>query len=81
MQRNNDDRALMYFNKATNVAPYNYKGFYNKGLWYLKNNNPKKAIEEFNTVIVMYNYPKSVCCSRISLLCTYGLRQGPKRRK
>ncbi|MBK6521065.1 MAG: tetratricopeptide repeat protein [Sphingobacteriaceae bacterium] len=59
MQRNNDDRALMYFNKATNVAPYNYKGFYNKGLWYLKNNNPKKAIEEFNTVIVMYNYPKA----------------------
>lgn len=59
MQRNNDDRALMYFNKATNVAPYNYKGFYNKGLWYLKNNNPKRAIEEFNTVIVMYNYPKA----------------------
>lgn len=59
MQRNNDDRALMYFNKATNVAPYNYKGFYNKGLWYLKNNNPKKAIEEFNRVIVMYNYPKA----------------------
>ncbi len=59
MMRNNDDRALMYFNKATSVAPYNYKGFYNKGLWYLKNNNPKKAIEEFNTVIVMYNYPKA----------------------
>lgn len=59
MMRSNDDRAMMYFNKATTVAPYNYKGFYNKGLLHLKNNNPKKAIEEFNTVLVMYQYPKA----------------------
>lgn len=59
MMKNNDDRALMYFNKATTVAPYNYKGFYNKGLWYLKNNNPKKAIEEFNTVLKLYDYQKA----------------------
>jgi protein O-mannosyl-transferase len=59
MMRNNDDRALMYFNKATNVAPYNYKGFYNRGLLYLKNNNLKPAIEEFDKVLVMYQYPKA----------------------
>lgn len=59
MMRNNDDRALMYFNKATNVAPYNYKGFYNRGLLLLKSNNPKKAIEEFDKVLVMYQYPKA----------------------
>ncbi len=59
MMRNNDDRALMYFNKATNVAPYNYKGFYNRGLLFLKSNNPKKAIEEFDKVLVMYQYPKA----------------------
>ena len=59
MMRNNDDRALMYLNKATNVAPYNYKGFYNKALLHLKNNNPKKAIEELSTVLIMYQYPKA----------------------
>jgi tetratricopeptide (TPR) repeat protein len=59
MMRNDNDRARMYFNRATNVAPYNYKGFYNKGLLYLKENNPKKAIEEFNTVLNMYQYPKA----------------------
>jgi tetratricopeptide (TPR) repeat protein len=59
MMRNNDDRAMMYFNKATNVAPYNYKGFYNRGLLFLKSNNPKKAIEEFDKVLVMYQYPKA----------------------
>lgn len=59
MLRNNDDRALMYFNKATSAAPYNYKGFYNKALLHLKSNNPKKAIEELNKVLVMYQYPKA----------------------
>lgn len=59
MMKNNDDKALQYFNHATNVAPFNYKGFYNRGLLYLKNNNPKKAIEEFNSVFQLYNYSKA----------------------
>lgn len=59
MMHNNDDKALLYFNRATTEAPNNYKGFYNKGLLYLKNNNPKKAIEEFDKVFSLYNYSKA----------------------
>ncbi len=59
MMKNNDDKAYLYFNRATTVAPNNYKGFYNRGLLLLKNNNPKKAIEEFNKVFALYDYSKA----------------------
>ena len=59
MMKNNDDKAYLYFNRATNVAPNNYKGYYNRGLLLLKNNNPKKAIEEFNKVFSLYDYSKA----------------------
>lgn len=59
MLKGNHDKALEYFNKATNVAPYNYKGFYNRALLHLKNNNPKRAIEDLNKVLSMYDYNKA----------------------
>src|SRR5690606_30855239 len=34
---NEDLKALEYFDRAVEVAPRNYKGFYNRGLLYLKN--------------------------------------------
>jgi protein O-mannosyl-transferase len=59
MMKGNHDKALEYFNKATNIAPYNYKGFYNRALLHLKNNNPKRAIEDLNKVLSMYDYNKA----------------------
>ncbi len=59
MFKNNNDKALMYFNRAINIAPYNYKGFYNRALLHLKNNQPKAAIKDLNQVLIMYNYIKA----------------------
>jgi len=59
MLLNNDSKALEYLNKAVYVAPRNYKGFYNRGLLYLKNNKPQEAIKSFNQVLELYDYPKA----------------------
>lgn len=56
---NEDNKALEYLNKAVSVAPRNYKGFYNRGLLYLKNNKAEDAIKSFNQVIELYEYPKA----------------------
>ncbi len=56
---NEDNKALEYLDKAVSVAPRNYKGFYNRGLLYLKNNKPQDAIKSFNQVIELYEYPKA----------------------
>ncbi|MBL7910473.1 MAG: tetratricopeptide repeat protein [Bacteroidia bacterium] len=56
---NEDNKALEYLNKAVSVAPRNYKGFYNRGLLYLKNNKPQDAVKSFNQVIELYEYPKA----------------------
>lgn len=56
---NNDTKALEYLNKAVSVAPRNYKGFYNRGLLYLKNNKPDEAIKSFNQAIALYDYSKA----------------------
>ncbi len=56
---NKDKEALDYLNKAVSVAPRNYKGFYNRGLLYLKNNQAENAIKSFNDVLALYNYPKA----------------------
>lgn len=56
---NNDNKALEYLNKAVAVAPRNYKGFYNRGLLYLKNNKPEEAIKSFNRVLELYYYSKA----------------------
>ena len=56
---NNDNKALEYLNKAVAVAPLNYKGFYNRGLLYLKNNKPEEAIKSFNQVLELYDYSKA----------------------
>lgn len=56
---NEDNKALEYLNKAVSVAPRNYKGFYNRGLLYLKNNKPEDAIKSFNQVIELYEYSKA----------------------
>jgi tetratricopeptide (TPR) repeat protein len=59
MYANDDSKALFYLNKAVSVAPYNYKGFYNRGLWFIKNNKPQPAIKNFNDALALYDYPKA----------------------
>lgn len=56
---NEDARALEYFNKAAITAPLNYKGFYNRGLLYIKNKQPELAIKSFNQSIELYDYAKA----------------------
>lgn len=56
---NEDSKALDYFNKAVTVAPRNYKGFYNRGLLFLKNNKPEQAIKSFNETLDLYDYSKA----------------------
>ncbi|MEI8135726.1 MAG: tetratricopeptide repeat protein [Bacteroidota bacterium] len=56
---NEDNKALEYLNKAVSVAPRNYKGFYNRGLLYLKNKQPELAIESFNQTLELFNYSKA----------------------
>lgn len=56
---NEDKKALDYLNRATTVAPRNYKGFYNRGLLYLKNNKPELAIKSFNQTLALYDYAKA----------------------
>ena len=56
---NEDNKALEYLNKAVSVAPKNYKGFYNRGLLYLKNNEPEQAIKSFNQTLELYSYSKA----------------------
>jgi len=60
MFANNNLKALDYFNKATSIAPNNYKGFYNRGLLFLKMNKPDLAIKSFNQSLQLYNYPKAL---------------------
>lgn len=59
MFMNEDNKALEYLNKAVSVAPRNYKGFYNRGLLYLKNNKPEDAIKSFNQALEIFQYPKA----------------------
>lgn len=59
MFQNEDKKALEYLNKAVAVAPKNYKGYYNRGLLLLKNNQPEKAINSFNETLAIYDYPKA----------------------
>lgn len=59
MNTNKDTEALNYFNKATLVAPNNYKGFYNRGLFYLKVNKPDSAIKSLNQSLQIYQYSKA----------------------
>lgn len=56
---NEDEKALTYLNKAVDVAPRNYKGFYNRGLLLIKNKKPELAIKSFNESIALYDYAKA----------------------
>lgn len=59
MMQNDDIKALEYLNKAVKVSPQNYKGFYNRGLLFLKTNQPDQAIKSFNQSLAIYDYNKS----------------------
>ena len=59
MLKNNNQKALYYLNKSIAVAPYNYKGFYNRGLFYLKNLKAQAAVESFNRSLEIYEYGKA----------------------
>lgn len=60
MFMNDDSKALEYFNRAISAAPRNYKGYYNRGLLYLKNQKPAPAIKSFNEALALYDYPKAL---------------------
>lgn len=59
MMRDNNDKALYYLNKSIQVAPQNYKGYYNRGLLYLKNQKNELALKSFNQALDIYDYPKA----------------------
>jgi protein O-mannosyl-transferase len=59
MLKDQNEKALYFLNRSVEVAPYNYKGFYNKGLFYLKNQKPAKAVENFDRAIEIYRYSKA----------------------
>jgi len=59
MFQNDDKKALEYLNKAVAVAPKNYKGYYNRGLLLIKNNQPEEAIKSFNSALEIYDYRKA----------------------
>jgi len=59
MMLNEDGKALSYLNRAVEVAPRNYKGYYNRGLLYLKDQKPEQAIKSFNETIDLYPYNKA----------------------
>lgn len=56
---NEDEKALRYLNKAIDVSPRNYKGLYNRGLLYIKNQKPELAIKSFNQALDLYQYNKA----------------------
>lgn len=60
MFTNNDVEAEQYLQKAISVNTNNYKGYYNLGLLYLKTNNLKKAIAQFNSVLSIKDYNKAM---------------------
>ena len=59
MYLNQDKKALDYLTRATRVAPKNYKGFYNRALLYLKNQQPKLAIVSLNQSLTLFPYAKA----------------------
>lgn len=59
MMRDNNDKALYYLNKSIQVTPQNYKGYYNRGLLYLKNQKNELALKSFNQALDIYDYPKA----------------------
>jgi tetratricopeptide (TPR) repeat protein len=59
MMQNDHEKSLKYFRHAISVSPGNYKGYYNLGLLYLKNNQADQAIESFNRAINLYDYYKA----------------------
>lgn len=56
---NEDAKALEYLNKAVSSAPKNYKGYYNRGLLFLKNGKTEDAIKSFNQSLTIYPYSKA----------------------
>lgn len=78
MRMNNDEQSLEYFNKAVKYAPRNYKGYYNRGLLYLKNNKPELAIKSFNQTLALHDYSKAYV-ARASAY--YALNDLPKAMK
>lgn len=57
---NQDQQALEYFDRAIIAAPKNYKGYYNRGLLYLKNQRPEQALQSFNQTLALYEYDKAL---------------------
>jgi len=59
MMQNKDQEALEYLNKAIQAGPRNFKGYYNRGLLFLKMNQPSDAIKSFNQVLELKDYNKA----------------------
>lgn len=59
MFMNEDSKALEYLNRAVLAAPKNYKGYYNRGLLFLKNGKIQEAIASLNQSLAIYPYSKA----------------------
>ncbi|MBS1651234.1 MAG: hypothetical protein JSU07_04410 [Bacteroidetes bacterium] len=70
MMNNKNELAEKCLTKATEVSPKNYKGFYNKGLLYLKTNQAQLAIENLNTALTIYSYAKAYVARSSAYLIT-----------
>ncbi len=43
------DSAIKYYSIVLDLNPYNYKGYYNRGLAFERNNQPQLALQDFNS--------------------------------
>lgn len=59
MFSNQDEEALRYFDQAVSSNPRNYKGYYNRGLLFLKNGRAAEAVKSFNECLLLYDYAKA----------------------
>jgi tetratricopeptide (TPR) repeat protein len=59
MARNEDNKALTYYNDAIRLSPDNYKAYYNRGLLFVKNNRHAEAISDFSKAIGIKDYTKA----------------------
>lgn len=56
---NQDKNSMECYTRAIRVAPSNPKAYYNRGLLYIKTNEPARAIADFDKSIKLGNYSKA----------------------
>lgn len=59
MFNNQHEKSLACYTRAVSISPSNPKAYYNRGLLYIKTNNPARAINDFDKSIQLANYTKA----------------------